>query len=132
MALNRLTTVFWFELNCLVCYNHSDWSIKVITSIYHIIKYLWHGVTRIWPVIWILQISYTTTYQYRGPTRDVILIRLHHYAPAEYVNSYSETIIGSWWGSLFHSCSIWLLLIRTVSLKHSRHLVMALLNHLLW
>ena len=38
-------------LSSFVCYKQIDWSKKVITHIYHIIKYSWHRVTCLCPVI---------------------------------------------------------------------------------
>lgn len=44
------------KINCFVCYEQSDGSQMVKTCIYHTITYSWHRVTRMWPVMWLLQI----------------------------------------------------------------------------
>jgi hypothetical protein len=44
--------------NCFVYYEQFDLSEKVKPCIYHIIKYSWHGVSPMWPVMWILQVSH--------------------------------------------------------------------------
>ena len=51
-------------------YEQSDWLKKVIPHIYHIIKYSWHGVTQMWPVMWFLQIPKAVTCQSRGVSKS--------------------------------------------------------------
>ena len=48
----------------LFCYEQSHWTKKVITSIYHTIKYSWHNVTHMWHISEGKQVT------------DMILIRL--------------------------------------------------------
>ena len=66
------------KLSCFVCYEQSDWSKKVITFFYHIIRYSCHKVTRMWPIMgWGFFISPTLWHISKGEqVRDTILIRL--------------------------------------------------------
>ena len=65
VTLNTITQTFCrdggfhylFTTNTLIGRN------KLTTRIYHIIKYLWHNVTRVWSVMWFFQITYAATYQ---------------------------------------------------------------------
>ena len=63
MVIRWLWKHFNLKSNCFICYEQSDWSKKVITRIYHIIKYSWHRVTHMWHVMGLRQISHDATYQ---------------------------------------------------------------------
>lgn len=54
------------KLNCFVYHEQSVGSKKVITYIYHIIKYSWSGVHCMWPVVWFLHVFQGVTCQSGG------------------------------------------------------------------
>ena len=75
MVIRRLWMHYNLKLNWFDCYEQSDRSKKILTYIYHIIKYSWHKVTCMWPVMWFLQISNSSTCK-GEQVRNVIIMRL--------------------------------------------------------
>jgi hypothetical protein len=61
IPLRQLWKYYDLKLNSLFCNKQFDWSKKVTSHIYNVIKYSWNRVTCMWLVMWFLQISNDVT-----------------------------------------------------------------------